>query len=128
MFINHIYLIYMYKQDLALDHQQWLICYKPQPTKLETLHIHPGSSSTTEIIKHICNSADSRLVTNSYNAIISPFVKKEYEKSLKAVNTILNHNKTKKNAPEVEMLYILKINKIKNNPPTHTHSKKFLTW
>ena len=25
---NHIYLIYMYKEDLALDNQQWLICHK----------------------------------------------------------------------------------------------------
>ena len=25
---NHIYLIYMYKEDLALDNLQWLICHK----------------------------------------------------------------------------------------------------
>ena len=28
---NHIYLIYMYKEDLALNNLQWLICYKTQP-------------------------------------------------------------------------------------------------
>ena len=27
---NHIYLIYMYEEDLALDDQQYLICYKSQ--------------------------------------------------------------------------------------------------
>ena len=25
---NHIYLIYMYKEDLALNNLQWLICHK----------------------------------------------------------------------------------------------------
>ena len=25
---NHINLIYMYKYDLAIDNQQWLICHK----------------------------------------------------------------------------------------------------
>ena len=28
MFTNHIYLIYMYKLDLALNNLQWLICHK----------------------------------------------------------------------------------------------------
>ena len=28
---NHIYLIYIYQQDLALNSQQWLICHKTQP-------------------------------------------------------------------------------------------------
>ena len=36
-FINistlHIYLIYMYKQDLLLNNLQWLICHKIQPKK-----------------------------------------------------------------------------------------------
>ena len=27
---NHIYLIYMYKEDLALNNLQWLICHKTQ--------------------------------------------------------------------------------------------------
>ena len=30
---NPIYLIYMYKKDLALNNQQWLISHKTQPTK-----------------------------------------------------------------------------------------------
>ena len=30
---NHIYLIYMYKEDLALKNLQWLIYNKTQPKK-----------------------------------------------------------------------------------------------
>ena len=33
MCLQIIYLIYMYKQDLALDNQQWLICHKTKPTQ-----------------------------------------------------------------------------------------------
>ena len=28
---NHIYLIYMYKEDLALNNLQWLICLRTKP-------------------------------------------------------------------------------------------------
>ena len=31
---NHIYLIYMYKEDLALNNLQWLICHKAQPNQI----------------------------------------------------------------------------------------------
>ena len=31
---NHIYLIYMYKEDLAFNNLQWLICYKTQPNQI----------------------------------------------------------------------------------------------
>ena len=31
---NQIYLIHMYKEDLALNNQQWLICYKTQPNQI----------------------------------------------------------------------------------------------
>ena len=31
VFTNPIYLIYMYKEDLALNNLQWLICHKTQP-------------------------------------------------------------------------------------------------
>ena len=37
---NHIYLIYMYKEDLALNSLQWLICYKPNQTKSYILYIY----------------------------------------------------------------------------------------
>ena len=32
IFTNHIYLIYMYKQDLVYNNLQGLICHKIQPT------------------------------------------------------------------------------------------------
>ena len=31
---NHIYLIYMYKEDLVLNNLQWLICHKTQPKQI----------------------------------------------------------------------------------------------
>ena len=31
---NHICLVYMYKEDLALNNQQWLICHKTQPNQI----------------------------------------------------------------------------------------------
>ena len=37
MFRNHIYLIYMYKPDLALNNLEWLICYE---TKLYISNIY----------------------------------------------------------------------------------------
>ena len=33
MFTNPIFLIYMYKEDLALNNLQWLICHKTQPNQ-----------------------------------------------------------------------------------------------
>ena len=34
VFTNPIYLIYMYKQDLALNNLQWLIYHKTQPNQI----------------------------------------------------------------------------------------------
>ena len=31
---NTIYLIYMYKDDLALNNLQWLICHKTKPNQI----------------------------------------------------------------------------------------------
>ena len=31
---NHIYLMYMFKEDLALSNQQWLICHNVQPNQI----------------------------------------------------------------------------------------------
>ena len=31
---SYIYLIYMYKKDLALNNLQWLICHKIQPNQI----------------------------------------------------------------------------------------------
>ena len=33
VFTNHIYLIYMYEENLEFNNRQWLICYKIVPTK-----------------------------------------------------------------------------------------------
>ena len=33
-YIQHIYSIYMYKEDLALNNLQWLICYETQPNQI----------------------------------------------------------------------------------------------
>ena len=32
--ITNIYVIYMNKEDLALNNQQWLICHKTQPNQI----------------------------------------------------------------------------------------------
>ena len=31
---NHIYLIYMYKEDLALNNLQWFICHQTKPNQI----------------------------------------------------------------------------------------------
>ena len=36
---NHIYLIYMYKEDLALNNLQWLICHKTKPNTVKWLNL-----------------------------------------------------------------------------------------
>ena len=38
--IIRIYLIYMYKEDLALNSLKWLICHKTQPNKLYIFDIY----------------------------------------------------------------------------------------
>ena len=44
---NLIYLIYMYKENLALNNQRWLICHKTQPnqTKLIDLPIRNSKNN-----------------------------------------------------------------------------------
>ena len=34
VFINPIYSIYVYKEDLALNNLHWLICHKTQPNQI----------------------------------------------------------------------------------------------
>ena len=41
MFTNHIYLIYIYKEDFALSNLKWLIYHKTQPTKPK-LYVQTG--------------------------------------------------------------------------------------
>ena len=38
--LNHIYLIYMYKEDLALNILQWLMCHQTQPNQTKPNHIY----------------------------------------------------------------------------------------
>ena len=38
VFTNPIYLIYMYKEDLALNSQQWLICHKSKAKQSKPKH------------------------------------------------------------------------------------------
>ena len=50
MFIEIIYLIYMYKKDLVLNNPQWSICHKNQtkPSQTNTcfcLHLFSGPSA-----------------------------------------------------------------------------------
>ena len=40
LFTNHIYLMYMHKQDLALNNLQRLICHKTQPTNQPIYRIY----------------------------------------------------------------------------------------
>ena len=36
VYTNHIYLIYMYNEDLALNNLQWLICHKTKPNETKS--------------------------------------------------------------------------------------------
>ena len=36
---NHIYLIYMYKDDLALNNLQWLICHQTKPNHISNIYV-----------------------------------------------------------------------------------------
>ena len=40
IFTNHIYLVDVYKKDLALNNRQWLICYKTKPNQTKPNHIY----------------------------------------------------------------------------------------
>ena len=40
VFTNPIYLIYMNKQDLTLNNQQWLICHKTQPNPIYLIYMY----------------------------------------------------------------------------------------
>ena len=51
VFTNHIYLTYMYKQDLALNNLQCFICHKNQPNQnnySKYYYIFTTSSTSTQ--------------------------------------------------------------------------------
>ena len=39
MYLQIIYLVYMYKEDLALNNQQLLICHKTKPNRIYLIYI-----------------------------------------------------------------------------------------
>ena len=48
---NHIYLIYMYKEDLALKNLLWLICHKIQPNPTKPNQTKPNQSNWKFTVK-----------------------------------------------------------------------------
>ena len=42
MCLEIIYLIYMYKKDLAQNDLQWLICHKTKPNQTSDLDVNPS--------------------------------------------------------------------------------------
>ena len=50
MLTNHMYLIYMYKLDLALNNLQWLICHKTRPNQTKPNLIVQWFTSLTEVL------------------------------------------------------------------------------
>ena len=62
---NHIYLIYMYKEDLALNNLQGLICqYKPNETKSNETNLSYLPNSF--IIESNNNNMKDKLVKNKH--------------------------------------------------------------
>ena len=60
---NHIYLIYVYKEDLASNNLQWLICHKTQPN-------HPSKANRTYWAskeKHISDTNYTRMLRALFN-------------------------------------------------------------
>ena len=56
-FRNHIFNIYMYKKDFALNNLQVLICHKPQPTSQSlwpgvVVHIQVPSMGQIDLFKN----------------------------------------------------------------------------
>ena len=64
VFMNHIYLIYMYKEDLALNKQQCFICHETKPNKTK-----PGHIFFVGAVLPICREADSTTSATSNKKI-----------------------------------------------------------
>ena len=90
MFTNHIYLIYMYKPDLALINLQWLICHKTKQNQTNTYtqickyrlmqihtYIHKYVSTHTHMYTHTCVHTHTYTYTHIYTSasFIIPQVK-----------------------------------------------------
>ena len=49
MCLEIIYLIYTYKKHLALNNQQWLICYKTKPNQMFICNTEQGKQGIVHI-------------------------------------------------------------------------------
>ena len=52
---NHIYLIYMYKEDLALNNLQWLMCHKSQPNNIYLTYMYKEDLALNNLQWLICH-------------------------------------------------------------------------
>ena len=65
---NPTYLIYMYKEDLALNNQQWLICHKPNPTKpnhIYLIYMYKEDLALNNLQWLICYKTQLKIVCNN---------------------------------------------------------------
>ena len=53
MYLEIIYLIYMYKKDLALDNLKWLICNKTKPNQMKKRKLTSQNIIKIDIVKCI---------------------------------------------------------------------------
>ena len=55
---NHIYLIYMYKENLALNSRQWLICHKTQPNHIYLIYMYKEDLALNNLQWLICHKTE----------------------------------------------------------------------
>ena len=64
---NPIYLIYMYKEDLALNNPQWLICHKTRPKNVnEERDVLFFLNFFNSIKSNCCTKRNKSLVSGSF--------------------------------------------------------------
>ena len=56
MCLQIIYLIYMHKEELALNHQQWLISQKNKPKSLLRMHLDSQLQSLKKTLQAVSES------------------------------------------------------------------------
>ena len=67
---NHIYFMYRYKEDLALNILQWLICHKLQPNQtISILYIYMYKEDLVlnNLQLLICNKSKPKLLNSALN-------------------------------------------------------------
>ena len=52
---NPLYSIYMYKEDLVLNNQQWLICHKTKPNPLYLIYMYKEDLALNNLEWLICH-------------------------------------------------------------------------